>query len=428
MEALDKFLGGFLRVMSAEAKSEFKCFGLDPLLSLRHVKLETNLLTAATYFWDPQIHVFRFNYEELCPTMEEFCALYGVSPVGPFILPTPRPSFLTSFSNFLGIHQQYASMFVKDHMVDLMKLATSFLAYDSKGILKFTFPIKHALAFCLIGRFLISTGTPHVPIQICELIPFLAKGHNLIPMVLAETLNSLDKVHEDPKIPLGGSPILLQMWLLERLKFLSPTVITPYKPQHYGLRRIELPGKFSLRDWLGYFQTLSWRNIKWFIFIWGCSEQVLLRTSGCAMVRLIGLRSTSFYWPSRVLRQMGAMQTIPTSLKGDYPVVPAGLSVVTWAKDRWPSKLTLTQVTNTDGPYMMSPEYKEWLKNNLGERETTRREKIFGFIKNNELGPCREDIMEAVTAAHEHDLRKKRRLDRENKKAEKRAAKKPKKN
>jgi len=34
--------------------------------------------------------------------------------------------------------------------------------------------------------------------------------------------------------------------------------------------------------------------------------------------------------------------------------------------------------------------------------------------------------MEAVTAAHEHDLRKKRRLDRE--KAEKRAAKKPKKN
>lgn len=94
-----------MRVMSAEAKSEFKCFGLDPLLSLRHVRLETNLLIAATYFWDPQIHVFRFNYEELCPTMEEFCALYGASPVGPFILPTPRPSFLTSFSNFLEIHQ-----------------------------------------------------------------------------------------------------------------------------------------------------------------------------------------------------------------------------------------------------------------------------------------------------------------------------------
>ena len=125
---------------------------------------------------------------------------------------------------------------------------------------------------------------------------------------------------------------------------------------------------------------------------------------------------------------MGAMQTIPTSLKGDYPVVPAGLSVVTWAKDRWPSKLILTQVTNTDGPYMMSPEYKEWLKSNLGERETTRRERIFGLIKNNELGSCREDIMEAVTAAYEHDLRKKRRHEREKKKAEERAAKKPKKN
>jgi len=62
---------------------------------------------------------------------------------------------------------------------------------------------------------------------------------------------------------------------------------------------------------------------------------------------------------------MGAMQTIPTSSKGDYPMVSMGLSVVTWAKDRWPNKLTLTQVTNTDGPYMMSPEYKEWLKNNV---------------------------------------------------------------
>ena len=258
MEALDKFLSDFLKVMSAEARKEFKRYCLDPLFSLMHVKLETTLLTAATYFWDPQLHVFRFNYEELCPTMEEFCALYGVSPAGPFILPTPRSSYLTSFSNFFGISQQEVSILVKDHMVNLMEIATSFLAHDSKGNLNFNLTTQRALAFCLIGRFLISTGTLYVPIQICELIPFLLEHNNLIPMVLAETFNSLDKVHDNPQVPLGGSPILLQMWLLEKLNFLSPTTINPYKPQHYCCRRVELPGQFSLREWLGYFQTLSW--------------------------------------------------------------------------------------------------------------------------------------------------------------------------
>ncbi len=417
MEALDKFLSDFLKVMSAEARKEFKRYCLDPLFSLMHVKLETTLLTAATYFWDPQLHVFRFNYEELCPTMEEFCALYGVSPAGPFILPTPRSSYLTSFSNFLGISQQEVSILVKDHMVNLMEIATSFLAHDSKGNLNFNLTTQRALAFCLIGRFLISTGTLYVPIQICELIPFLLEHNNLIPMVLAETLNSLDKVHDNPQAPLGGSPILLQMWLLEKLNFLSPTTINPYKPQHYCCRRVELPGQFSLREWLGYFQTLSWRNIKWFVFIWGCKEQILLRTSGCAMVKLIGLRSTSFYWTSRILRQMGAMQTIPTSMVFDHSVEPVGPTMIKWAQTRWTDQLKLTRVENTDGPYVMSPEYKTWLKNSLGVRETIRRERIYDLIKDTRLGFCREDILEAVEAAQAHDLRKKRRLERREKKA-----------
>ena len=87
MEALDGFLRGFLAVMAAKDKIEFKSFGLEPLFSIKHMKLETTLLTAAIYFWDPQIHVFQFNYEELCPTMEEFCALFGVSHAGPSSFP-----------------------------------------------------------------------------------------------------------------------------------------------------------------------------------------------------------------------------------------------------------------------------------------------------------------------------------------------------
>ena len=64
----------------------------------------------------------------------------------------------------------------------------------------------------------------------------------------------------------------------------------------------------------------------------------------------------------------------------------------------------------------MSQEYKQWLKDDLGERETSRRERIYDLIKDTRLGFCRADILEAVEAAHDHDLRKKRRLERDRKK------------
>jgi len=75
----------------------------------------------------------------------------------------------------------------------------------------------------------------------------------------------------------------------------------------------------------------------------------------------------------------------------------------------------------------MSPEYKTWLKNSLGVRETIRRERIYDLIKDTRLGFCREDILEAVEAAQAHDLRMKRRLERREKKANQETPKKNKK-
>ena len=49
-------------------------------------------------------------------------------------------------------------------------------------------------------------------------------------------------------------------------------------------------------------------------------------------------------------------------------------------------------------------------------KETSRRERIYDLIEDTRLGLCRADILEAVEAADDHDLRKKRRLKRERKK------------
>ena len=121
---------------------------------------------------------------------------------------------------------------------------------------------------------------------------------------------------------------------------------------------------------------------------------------------------------------MGAMQTIPFLTGPCYSVEPVSLTMVKWARTRRPTDLKLTQIANTEGPFKMSQEYKQWLKDDLGERETSRRERIYDLIKDSRLGLCREDILEAVEATHDHDLRKKRRLERERKKMDKTTLKK----
>ena len=50
--------------------------------NIRHYAAEpinTGLLLAAHQYWDPETNVFRFGKQELCPMIEEFFAIMGVS-------------------------------------------------------------------------------------------------------------------------------------------------------------------------------------------------------------------------------------------------------------------------------------------------------------------------------------------------------------
>ena len=53
-------------------------YQLNSLFSIRKLPMHTPLLQAAARCWDPDLHVFRFNYEELCPTFEEFSRILEI--------------------------------------------------------------------------------------------------------------------------------------------------------------------------------------------------------------------------------------------------------------------------------------------------------------------------------------------------------------
>ncbi|KAI8530143.1 hypothetical protein RHMOL_Rhmol11G0032500 [Rhododendron molle] len=46
--------------------------GLATFRCLRSVRLGPQILWSALQFWDPDVHVFRFGDNKLCPTVEEF--------------------------------------------------------------------------------------------------------------------------------------------------------------------------------------------------------------------------------------------------------------------------------------------------------------------------------------------------------------------
>ena len=406
METFDSFLTLCFSNMSKEDKRVFKSYGLDALYSLAKVKVNWTMLYASTYFWDSELHVFRFHRNEICPTHEEFCALFGVQPSGPFIFPYLRQGYVSSFASLLEISTHDAMAFIKDNMVDLNKLATSFLPLGRSCGLPLSRPRQHALAFCLIGRFLITNGTLFVPIEICELVIPLSQSRNIIPMVLAETLNGLDKVQDRFEANFEGSPLLLHMWLLERLNLLPPPSVVNYGAQHFRLRVPEFPLDASPDEWLNMLYHTSWRSIRWHIPYWKCNEKVLLRTVGCTFIKLMGLKATSFYWPSRILRQFGAIQTIPnhqasttqTNSRQVHPVQPVSQSLVKWMEDRWNGWNSATLVPNTGGPYELSKEYKKWLSKDIGHKETTMRAQVAELIGIPSLGSTKRSREEDTKA------------------------------
>ena len=58
--------------MEGADKVNFSFLSMQDMGALINIPLKRDLLRAAASFWDPIRHVFVFNSQELCPTVEEF--------------------------------------------------------------------------------------------------------------------------------------------------------------------------------------------------------------------------------------------------------------------------------------------------------------------------------------------------------------------
>jgi len=70
--------------------------------------VDETLLCAATNYWVPLRHVFRFNKIELCPTIEEFAAIMGELEIYDLIFPTMGGDLPSLLRVVLGVLETMA--------------------------------------------------------------------------------------------------------------------------------------------------------------------------------------------------------------------------------------------------------------------------------------------------------------------------------
>ena len=154
-----------------------------------------------------------------------------------------------------------------------------------------------ALILCMTSHFLFSTSS----IALIDIYFDLGFGKNSIAMVLAETLNGLDDACAQGILLSAGSPLILQVWLQERLGLLIGSVPRPY---HH--RTVLFSGR-SFADWILWMDQLSVGDICWIVNHWRI-HVVTLKLDGFTRVLLMGLTKTSFYFPRRLARQYNHFQ------------------------------------------------------------------------------------------------------------------------
>ncbi|XP_056694065.1 uncharacterized protein [Spinacia oleracea] len=106
--------------------------------------------------------------------------------------------------------------------------------------------------------------------------------YSIMPLVVAETLLSADELKKDAKSEhFKGSPLLLQIWLAERLRLLeAPADPKHYRPIALGNRKYLHQGQDEA-EWTSFF-TYGVCSIKWVVPWWG-----LTTVTGVLMYRFM---------------------------------------------------------------------------------------------------------------------------------------------
>jgi hypothetical protein len=205
-------LTSWLQNLSTSEWMAFRGHGrLDSVRFLRGVRLQPSLLRAALEFWDPDLHVFRFGLDELCPTVDDFQAyLRGYDSAVP-VVPELQRSFPPILVSRLGISGGSAGNLARGNRLNIPRLVELFGGSGDRDDLDWQGRRCFALVICVLaGYFLVSPDGVVSP-SLIGVAAQLGQRRDPAPLILAETLLGLDRMRRGEADVLGGCPLFLQV-------------------------------------------------------------------------------------------------------------------------------------------------------------------------------------------------------------------------
>ncbi|PKI66180.1 hypothetical protein CRG98_013433 [Punica granatum] len=238
------------------------------MLSTRRVGW--NFLGATVTFWDSTHAIFNIQGTELTPTIEEYRTLISRTVVAHSIVePNLRTTQLVLVSRLVRV-------------TDLSYMPN-----------------------CVANR---------IDAALASFVLQVVGGYGYEVALMAETIESLDRVTQITNQRLRGSPILLQIWLqshaspfglVRPILFFncSESIISRLLP----LMRVE---EHKISEWIKIFREVSPKGFKWRV-AWMPPGAMALRCHDFNGIPLLSHVGSTIYFPARVMRQFGSLQTVP---------------------------------------------------------------------------------------------------------------------
>nr|POE60735.1 hypothetical protein CFP56_53396 [Quercus suber] len=186
-----------------------------------------SILTLLNKWVDGMDKTDRINFQAFGLKVEEFTAILGCDIDAPPTVPSCEPKYQTRLSSLMRIPLKEVVPLLDGQWVDVQKIIDKFMPME----------------------FLLFTGDHGFPnVRVADIAHEAANEKNIVPIVLAETFHGLDALSNQETVLFHGSPLLLQIWLMDHLSLVLPPTMSPYGLEHYRGCSLKRTGYVTEQD------------------------------------------------------------------------------------------------------------------------------------------------------------------------------------
>ncbi|GLT31818.1 hypothetical protein SLA2020_065270 [Shorea laevis] len=353
---------------SAERRREFdRKFGhIGLILS---ATIDEAMLKAAIHFWDPRYRVFVFGEVDMTPTLEEYAALLRIPSATSGKIYNKHDAcygFKRKLAKIMGIQVQEIEGLIENNGesegIPWYGLRDFILGNPDNPV------TLNAFALAIYGLVLFPKALGYVDRKIVNLFEQLLDNANPIPVILAETLRSLNHCRINGQGRFTGCAQLLTIWLKSHFKCLHSEFKDPNVGHRFPIEEFNVstwPGPISESAWMENLRSVTAANVIWKA-PWMDHPPLLYRCGNYPWVPLLGLWGATAYAPALVRRQIGSLQFMPVISKldtfGFEYGIPGTSDRIFYVCEAWKNIHRVAAGAYTD---ITTPGYPEWRANRL---------------------------------------------------------------